>query len=606
VSDFLTVFRELAARLLGPSSLAEETAALRTTSFAAVTDYAQGLSLLEEGNFRGAIKRFASALDKDPDFADAHFWIAQSRAWSGDSSSTFRHSARRAAQLDSDIGPNLRELVAPLVNLAEDQFPQACEEYERLLAADSANYVAWLGLGECHRRDRTVVTDPASPSGWRFRGSYYSAANAYRGALRLVPLLTPGVIRGLKRVLISDPSGLRGGVAAVPDTGSFLAWPERDDTLAFVPRPSAETSSSGPPPTHRVAIEANRGELLRVVRNWAEAYPRLFTAQAALAEALEKAGELDGPTVNVSALNVARRARSLARSVADSVAAAIIEVRILTKLGRFTESQELARSTLDDFANRTPALAGSLAPLAALTGRPVLTARLMGSAAAVAPAHPLDRLADVSTPVLVARETLLGYATVGVPVDSIAQWIGRVDSLVRIHVEPRVADAVLCAASDRALSLAFPVLRRVVEDEPCRQRSYLLQLQYLLARGDTTRLLELVDRLDLIRMDALPGEMAIEGTYQEAWVLAAVGDTARAIQRLDRSLSALRTLGMWLMSEPSQAAGLVRAMALRAELAAASGDRATARRWATPVIDLWGRGGPDVQPLVGRMGALRE
>ena len=105
------------------------------------------------------------------------------------------------------------------------------------------------------------------------------------------------------------------------------------------------------------------------VRDWALAYPRLFEAQVALTEALEDAGELEGPAAEMSALDVVRNARSLARGNEDLLTAAVSEVRILTKLGRFSDSEALARATLGTFPDPEPTQAMHLAPLAALTGR---------------------------------------------------------------------------------------------------------------------------------------------------------------------------------------------------------------------------------------------
>jgi len=51
-------------------------------------------------------------------------------------------------------------------------------------------------------------------------------------------------------------------------------------------------------------------------------------------------------------------------------------------------------------------------------------------------------------------------------------------------------------------------------------------------------------------------------------------------------------------------AGLVRAMALRAELAAAAGDRRTARWWAQRVTILWRDADDPLRSVVERMRAL--
>ena len=67
-----------------------------------------------------------------------------------------------------------------------------------------------------------------------------------------------------------------------------------------------------------------------------------------------------------------------------------------------------------------------------------------------------------------------------------------------------------------------------------------------------------------------------------------LGDSTAAAAFLDLSLSALPTQRTALLTETPQAAGLIRAMALRAELADAAGDAATARRWGRSCGTLWG------------------
>ena len=98
-----------------------------------------------------------------------------------------------------------------------------------------------------------------------------------------------------------------------------------------------------------------------------------------------------------------------------------------------------------------------------------------------------------------------------------------------------------------------------------------------------------------------PSEISIDRAYQEAWLLLAVGDSAAATELLDLSLNALPLLGTGLLEFVAQAAGLVRAMALRAELAARAGDNVTAQRWTRPVIALWSDADPELRPVVDRI-----
>jgi hypothetical protein len=108
-----------------------------------------------------------------------------------------------------------------------------------------------------------------------------------------------------------------------------------------------------------------------------------------------------------------------------------------------------------------------------------------------------------------------------------------------------------------------------------------------------------------MRRDQRPGDLAIEHVYHEAWLLLQVGDTVTATAYIARQLAALPAYrATVILDEPVQSGALVRLMAMRAELAAAAHDQATARRWAEPVAILWQHADAEMQPLVARMRAL--
>jgi hypothetical protein len=131
--------------------------------------------------------------------------------------------------------------------------------------------------------------------------------------------------------------------------------------------------------------------------------------------------------------------------------------------------------------------------------------------------------------------------------------------------------------------------------------NYRLVMQWKLARGDTAGLRHDLAELREVRKDLRPGDVAFDGTYHEAWLLLAIGDTAEATHLLDLSLDALPTLGTYLLDQLPQVATLVRGMALRAQLAAESGDSGTAKRWANDVVVLWSGADRELQPIAVRM-----
>ena len=86
--------------------------------------------------------------------------------------------------------------------------------------------------------------------------------------------------------------------------------------------------------------------------------------------------------------------------------------------------------------------------------------------------------------------------------------------------------------------------------------------------------------------------------------MAASGDVPSAIGWLDQLLESLYEKAPRVPDEPIEAASLLRAMALRAELGASAGDDREARKWAAAVALLWSDADAWLQPLVGRMRTL--
>jgi hypothetical protein len=112
------------------------------------------------------------------------------------------------------------------------------------------------------------------------------------------------------------------------------------------------------------------------------------------------------------------------------------------------------------------------------------------------------------------------------------------------------------------------------------------------------------DTLRIVRTGMRPGDVALDYTVQEAWLLLAMRDTAAAIRYLDLPLTSLSTLTTHLLEDVPVAAALGRALALRADLAAARGDAPTARRFAQQVITLWGDAPAPLDAIVRRMRML--
>jgi serine/threonine protein kinase/tetratricopeptide (TPR) repeat protein len=607
-------FRELTdSLLLGRVQAHAVRAAQSAGSVNAWLAYARGDEALQRWAVEEAADGFAAALAVNPAFPQANLWLAQTRTWMGRPAAEWVAHATRALAAADSLSATDREAARGLVALGQSRYPDACESYRRLVAVDPNDFVGWYGLGECQARDRLVIRSAASPSGWAFRSSQHSAIIAYRRALELVPSVhrafggaTYGRLAGLFYV---EGHHSRGGYALAPDTIRFAARPALEgDTLAFVPHDLAAFLAAAPgavPPSWPDALAYNRAMLREVTLTWIRAFPHGADALETHARALETLGELAGAAPDRSALEAIRAARRMGGDSLSQLTRAAAEVRILVKLERFAEARVLGDSLLDAWPGPDRAMASRLAGLAALNGRTNRAAALLAAAANGPPfTTPEGEPVPLPEPLAAPARALVAYAAAGAPAESLSAIERRVTALVGSWVEPARQRTVRRAALHGAAALSFPQMGIRDAHRGPAGGNYLLSLQSALARGDVAAVRSGIAAVERARGGVRAGDVTIQHVYHEAWLLAAVDDTAGAISRLDRSLGALASLGSALVDEVPQAAGFVRAMALRADLAAAIGDRSGAARWARGVLALWRGADPDLGAVVSRMETL--
>ncbi len=570
--------------------------------------FVSGHEALKSWNLRGAKESFEEAVALDPSDAESHFWLATVKLWAGDPAAEWAASARRAGVAVKELrDDHEREEALALRAIAEGRFLEACRRYGSLVAADSQSFSAWLGLAECTARDDGVVPDSASPSGFSFRASRSAAVAAYEHALEQVPSFSFqfGPFERLNSVLVVEPGRLRRGTLVGPESMLFAAYPSLlGDTVAYIPWPLAQilAGETPSPEGQDRAIAINRGRLLRIVRKWVQAFPDSSRAHLALARSLELQGWLDGGQgTGRSALAAAATARALARNRADSIATAQVEARVLLKLQRFSEARKLALGLLRHFPQPSPAEANELGGLAALVGKPSLAASLGAISARVYADNDRGRYERVALPVLEGWQRFMAWGAFGMPADSILVASARLDTLLQVYEAPERVKRLACDVVWYPRSLAFADLRETTPRGPCWGGNTLLDVQWRFAHGDTAGTRQALQQLHGLRTGTAPGEVALQNVYQEAWLLLQIGDSTAAAEYLDRSLAALQALRTSVVTEVPQAASLVRAMALRAELADRTGQDAVAREWATRVVELWEDGDEFVRPLVDRM-----
>ncbi len=611
-------FRELADSILLGGVNAERLGPdiIGTEMLAAFYAYAEGREALARWDLPGAERAFRTALENDPSYAQANLWLAHTQMWADEPPVDWQASIARVLANAETLGASDLALAQALSALAAGRFSDACDRYREIIARQQSDFVAWFGLGECQRRDKLVEPDASSPSHWRFRSSYRSAAAAYRRALELVPAahraFTGIAIQRLLHLFFAETYLYRSGFAPRGDTLRFGAYPSLDhDTLAFVPWPIADfyTAKAGSrPPTAQAAVAKNREELRGLIEKWIAAFPSSADAYEALSLVLETKGELDlGPSIDRSAFAAIRRARELTRDPEQALRAAVSETRLLFKLERFAPAAAIAESLLAGVsAEPSPVTSRGVAGLAILTGHVYRAAQLLQRAA------PLDtpvtwdgyEVSDAPLPVKQAGLELMAYAALAQPAESLRAGKLRVEQRVRSWAGPINRERLRLAVLHVPMGLAYETIG--VSDVHRRDAGgdYILEIQWAMAHGDTAAARAELVRQASLRTRARAGDVAINGTYGEARMLLALHDTSAAIAALDLSLQALPTLGSSLLEQPEQVGCAIRAMALRAELAARVGDRALAVRWGNAVSTLWGNADPPLAPIVQRMRAF--
>ena len=601
-------FNTLADSLLGAGlPPAGPAGAELTRSLRAFTAYTRGGRAIRSWDLTGAIQQFRAAIAADSEFTHAYLLLAQALLWAADSTPQAMRDrvtiARRTGALLGRLGPADRALLLAQQALFEQRWPDACRQYQEILAADSSSFAGWYGLAECNAGDHMVIRYPRDTTRWTFRGSYETAVQAYRRALLLAPAFNltfqRRAIDRLPRLLLAERWYWREGRL---DGSSYFAFPELEgDTMAFYPVPGAVMAQgNAEPPTHLGAVARNRGILMEVTSSFVEAFPGEARAHRALARSLEVAGKLD-PEVGDprSALGEFAAAQGLERESGQRSRDAADRVRVLLKSGDFAAARRLGDSLLRVAAQPTAGVAG----VAVLLGRPAVAARFLATEDTTGLPASADN-GPVAVPLHAAQAglALLAYAAVGAPSESLVAYEHRVEDLTAALPSSRRA-AVRSALLDAPAELVFDVLGpRPAHRSGPPGPTWQMRLQWMLAHGDTGSARAALDsalRAGGGRLST--GESTPDVVYLGARLSLAVGDTNLAERTLDAPLDSLTVLHTWTLRYLPLAGCLVRMMALRATLAAARGEAQTAQRWARAVVTLWSGADPALQPTVVRM-----
>jgi hypothetical protein len=271
------------------------------------------------------------------------------------------------------------------------------------------------------------------------------------------------------------------------------------------------------------------------------------------------------------------------------------------KRGEFASARSLADSVLNSIAAGHTQPHFELAGPAALTGRIAMTAQLAGG-----PGEDRQfprQVLSVRVPPQVAEAAalFLAHSAVGDCSAHTQNAYTLFDERMHSYLSEKERGIALGVLVNRSLSLNSACTHGRSALLITGSSDRLARTQQAFARGDLRNVRLLFDSVKASRVTTRPTDTSPDYTYQEAWLHAAIGDTAEAIQQLDQTLNALPALSSKGLRELGGAAAIPRAMMLRADLAYAKHDLPTAKRFARAVADLWANADPELQPAVARM-----
>ena len=601
-----SIFALLADRLLlrGRGSVDRPGVPAATHSLPARQAYVNGQEAIQAWELARADSQFARATELDGQYTEAYLWLAQVRSWRALPPAQWNLAVERAAAGRTRLTNRDRVLADALLALAADNAPRACRLLAELTRDEPHDFAAWYGLGTCLRRDNLVVRDERSPSKWAFRSGYSSALSAYVKAFQLLPSIHRGLgaegfepVRALLKTSARYP---RPGVAADSSEARFIALPSwSGDSLAFVPWPASDFLLSSPktvPATLKLAVQHQRELFHQVASAWAANDPHSPLALEALAVSLAMLAD-------PACLDTLKRAQSLTQEVTEKLRLSGAEVWMRLKLAIPADLPGLrkVRELADSLLAQHPHLEGPpkslLVSLAVLTGRANLAATLARGVVPRTFWGVPPQISEFASP-------LLALSALGGPADRIELLVPEVQRAIAARLPTEEQEQAYVEWLVRPATLLFgpppPSWFLSIQS----RGDYLLDGLQAALRGDAATAQRILQRLARASSGFPPEDLALESVFPAAQLRIALHDSLGAVAALDRALTSLSRSAPQISGDPAAIGALVRASALRAELAQRLGDNASARRWAQVVTIFWSDSDAFLQPVVNRMRVL--
>ncbi|MES3034728.1 MAG: serine/threonine-protein kinase [Gemmatimonadota bacterium] len=578
--------RLLAARVLMAQQVAPDSAEpltfVRDRPTAAVRQFGEGWASVVRGDLDVAAAEFAEA-GRSGALPQAVLWQAIVGSWRQPKvPAAWREQARTAlAAQRLTLQDSL--LATGIFLRATDDMQHACAAFVTATRLGGGSFAAWYGLGDCLQTDSVVLRDRSSPTGYRFRTSYWSALRAYDEAIRR--LQSPHLVRLFDRLpraaLAVNPSQRTGVLElAVPMQGLPSV---QGDSVVVYPIQSERMRAGGRgtiPATFQTAVRRGRLRLLEIAASLASRAPRSLPAQLLHARALEYAGILESPGQGSTALSTLRTAANLAVTRSESLQVGLSEVRVMLRTGDFTGARAVSTRllTLRDSLDR--AAVRSLLSLAVIVNATDVTLDLFTRATAASAVEP-DGL------VLPAAAAAARYA-VSASRGDCAQLAGRraaARSALQAAYSPAETDRItrdILSPSDW-MALTCP---RAVLPANAHPSDPIIRAFALLGRGKMLEVRRLLQSMMTDRAGAAATSITWDTRFIETWLLLRTGDSTSARNRIRTAMTEFSGSMDFVLFDPAQGAGLRRSLELCATLEWPAGERIVGSRCRDALVAL--------------------
>ncbi|MEO8295544.1 MAG: serine/threonine-protein kinase, partial [Gemmatimonadota bacterium] len=139
-----------------------------TRSAPARQAFSRGHAALVDWNLAMADTAFAAATEFDGQYAEAFLWLALVRSWSGAPVESWSSASERAAAGLARLSGRDQAIAKAVLEESRGSMVQACLGWQQLTRFYPYDFATWYGSADCQARDESVISDPSSPSGWRF------------------------------------------------------------------------------------------------------------------------------------------------------------------------------------------------------------------------------------------------------------------------------------------------------------------------------------------------------------------------------------------------------------------------------------------------------